>query len=308
MKKSLLFISALSAVVLISCALTEDNTALVIGSYEAPSKAFNDYWFNSEAEITSYKLEQARYGEIHEGSAVLVYVTEPFSAKKQLKADSPGKEDYSVLKLNFTKKFNTGVYPYSMMNSVFLPIGYPQRRAPKVACSVQEWCGHTYVQLNQNEETYDLKAHSYFENEGDQETTINYGDGWTEDALWTRIRTQPESLPTGENIELIPSLFYCRLAHKEFTTYTANLNKTDAGNGMTDYTINYPSLKRTLTIRYENAFPYAIESWEESYTSGWGANAKPLVTKATKINRIKSAYWGRNSVSDAPLRKELGLD
>ncbi len=39
--------------------------------------------------------------------------------------DNPSKswEDrVPVLKLNFSKKFNTGIYPYSMMSSVFMPI------------------------------------------------------------------------------------------------------------------------------------------------------------------------------------------
>ena len=35
----------------------------------APSQEFRDYWYAGEAEITRYKLEQARYGEIHQGDA-----------------------------------------------------------------------------------------------------------------------------------------------------------------------------------------------------------------------------------------------
>ena len=37
---------------------------------------FNAYWYTGLAEITSYSLEQARYGEIHKGSAVLIFVSE----------------------------------------------------------------------------------------------------------------------------------------------------------------------------------------------------------------------------------------
>ena len=29
------------------------------------SQEFSDYWFAGAAELTSYKLEQARYGEVH---------------------------------------------------------------------------------------------------------------------------------------------------------------------------------------------------------------------------------------------------
>jgi len=67
------------------------------------SNDFSKYWYQGKAEITSYELEQARYGEIHKGSAVLVFVTEDFSKNKQVKLDNPSanpKDAIPVLKLN----------------------------------------------------------------------------------------------------------------------------------------------------------------------------------------------------------------
>ena len=52
-------------------------------------KAFNNYWYGGTAELSSFTLRQARYGEIHEGEAVLIFVTEPFSESKQVKLDNP---------------------------------------------------------------------------------------------------------------------------------------------------------------------------------------------------------------------------
>ena len=75
---------------------------------------FDAYWYQGKAEITSYRLEQARYGEIHPGHAVLVFVTEDFSRTKQVKLDNPraaGNDAVKILKLNATKKFNTGSTP-----------------------------------------------------------------------------------------------------------------------------------------------------------------------------------------------------
>ena len=85
---------------------------------------FHSYWHNHGAEITRFELEQSRYGEIHSGHAVLIFVTEPFLPEKQVKADyeASRKKSIPVLKLNFIKKFNTGIYDYSMMKSVFTPI------------------------------------------------------------------------------------------------------------------------------------------------------------------------------------------
>ena len=36
---------------------------------------FNDYWYAGDAELTRYALQQVRYGEVHEGDAVLIFVT-----------------------------------------------------------------------------------------------------------------------------------------------------------------------------------------------------------------------------------------
>ena len=91
----------------------------------AAAAEFGDYWYQGKAELTSYDLEQARYGEIHPGHAVLIFVTEDFSRSKHVKLDRPqsaGDDAVKVLKLNFMKKFNTGIYPYSMMSSMFTPI------------------------------------------------------------------------------------------------------------------------------------------------------------------------------------------
>ena len=86
------------------------------------SQEFKAYWYSGEAEITSYALKQPRYGQIRKGHAVLIYVTEPFSAQKQVKADNPDASNIPVLKLNSTKKYLTGIYPYSLMSSTFYPV------------------------------------------------------------------------------------------------------------------------------------------------------------------------------------------
>ena len=94
--------------------VTEEKTIATVDSNEL-SQAFKDYWYQGKAEITSYKLEQARYGEMRDGNAVLIYVTEDFLPEVQVKADRQNAKNIPVLKLNSTKNFNTGIYPYSIM-------------------------------------------------------------------------------------------------------------------------------------------------------------------------------------------------
>lgn len=130
------------------------------------SQDFKNYWFDGTAELSSYQLTQSRYGEPREGKAVLIYVTEDFLNKEQVKANRKSKVSQTVLKLNRTKKFNTGIYPYSIMTSLFTRLGQKKPLA-KITTSVQEWCGQAYTQLNRRE-TLQISSHSYFEGEADR--------------------------------------------------------------------------------------------------------------------------------------------
>lgn len=273
--------------------------------------SFGDFWYQGKAELTSYTLEQARYGEIHKGHAVLIFVTEDFSREKQVKLDRPdqaGDDRVNVLKLNLSKKFNTGIYPYSLMTSVFTPIQrsiHPQTL--KITTTAQEWCGHTFTQMNLKDGGYRVRLHSYFESEGDQELTLD--GAIPEDEIWTTIRLNSKDLPTGE-ISLIPGAMFQRLRHAPLKVYPATATlKSDASNtDLMVYTLSYPDFNRLLTIRFKGAFPHEIESWEDTYRSGFGRNAEQLTTRATRMKRIWLDYWSKNSVEDEVLRRDLGLD
>ncbi|MEH6538291.1 MAG: septum formation inhibitor Maf [Psychroserpens sp.] len=262
------------------------------------SQDFKEYWYAGEAEISSYQLNQARYGQMRDGKAVLVFVTEDFLPEQQVKADRYSKSNTPVLKLNATKKFNTGVYPYSIMQSTFYPVSN-NKHAIKVSCSVQEWCGHVYSQLN-NKDQFEINSYSYFESEGDQDFKLD--KGILENELWTQLRLDPKSLPIG-NIEVIPSMEYIRLKHIELKAY-----KAQAVISEDIYMIIYPELGRTLSINFNPEFPYDILGWEETFEDGYGARKKLLTTKATKLKTIKSPYWGKNSNADEKLRETLHLN
>jgi len=265
------------------------------------SEEFKKYWYAGEAEITSYKLEQARYGEIRKGNAVLIYVTEPFHKQKQVKADKSNPDNIPVLKLNSTKNYLTGIYPYSIMSSSFYPV-HDTTHAIKVSFSAQEWCGHVYAQLN-NRDDFEITSHSYFESESD--TDINLKKTVLENELWNKIRINPNNLPTG-NLEIIPSMEYIRLSHRELKSYAAYVSLS-SNNKFKTYKINYPELDRTLEINFSSSFPYTIESWSDSFKDGFGPKAKMLVSKGTKMKSMKSPYWRKNSNDFLPLRDSLGL-
>lgn len=265
------------------------------------SDEFKSYWYAGVAELTSYELKQARYGNLNEGHAVLVFVTEPFNPKKQVKADRPSDQNTSVLKFNATKKFLTGLYPYSIMTSTFLPVR-EKGHALKVTNSVQEWCGHVYSQLN-NRDRYEITAHSYFESEGDRELELD--KTLLEDELWALIRLAPEELPVGE-FEILPSFEYLRLKHKLIQSHTAILEK-QVGEEYTIYSIAYPELDRTVKITFSTDFPYTIEEWEESAPAGFMSDGALLTTTAKRIERIQAPYWRLHDPKDEQLRSQIGL-
>lgn len=266
--------------------------------------AFEAYWSKGQAELTSYTLEQARYGELHPGQAVLIFVTEDFSRSRQVKIERPGGPEGDkarVLKLNLTKNFTTGIYPYSLMSSTFTPLD--GSGTLKVTSSVQEWCGQVFTQLNRREGGLEVEVRSYFQFDGDQNVTL--ADLELEDDLFTRIRLNPASLNTGV-LEILPSLVYLRLVHRPLKAYAAKAELKPAGaDGVATYELIYPELERSLRIRFRAAFPFEIEGWEESYPDGRGGQV--LTTRAVRKERLMLDYWNHNSLADAPLRQRLGL-
>ncbi|MBF8965486.1 hypothetical protein I0P70_19710 [Pontibacter sp. FD36] len=295
---------------LVACTSYGSNTTTSTASRSIDFAVFGDYWYQGEAELNSYDLEQYRYGEKREGEAVLIFVTEDLSRKKQVKLDNPqvNEEDaQKVLKLNMTKKFVTGIYPYSMMLSVFTPV-YDSIPAVKITASSQEWCGHTFTQLNRQEGKYNAQLLSYFEKESDQRMTIY---AMPEDNLWTLLRLHPNQVPTGE-VRLIPGLLDQRLTHEELKAEKALITTVQAPEGMAGFaaeelrvlTVKYTDYPRELRIFYTAAFPFEIAGWDEVRLLDAGERE---VSRATRKGKLISDYWKQNSTRFEPLRQELQL-
>ena len=267
------------------------------------SNDFKKYWYSGKAEINSYNLNQSRYQEQRSGKAVLIFVTEDFSQQKHVKLDEPskaGSDKVNVLKFNFTKSFITGIYPYSMMQSVFTPMN--RRDHPhtlKTTMSSQEWCGHVFTQLNLKEDVFEVKSFSYFENEGDANFTVK--KILLEDELWNIIRLDHTSLPVGE-IKMIPGSFFTRLNHVELAIQSATASKTETNSSYT-YVVTIPGQKRTLAIQYEKKFPYKILGWKEDFEE----RGIRQHTIASLDKTLVTDYWTKNKNEFQYLRDSLNL-
>lgn len=272
---------------------------------------FARYWFSGKAELNRYQLDQAQYGSLNPGEAVLIFVTEDFRTDKQVKSETPESHDKSipVMKTNIVRKFVTGLYDYSLFTSVFTPINSSDRPALfpntlKVSTSAQEWCGHSYVQLNYRNNGYDVMGKSYFEKEVDEDYTVP--KAMLEDELWNRIRLNPDKLPTGD-VQLIPGTMAARLRHKRLDPLPATLKLSAyegvlyPGKQLKSYTIEYPTDDRTLIIIFESQFPHKIAGWEETYKS----KDNLLTSRAVLKKTISTDYWNHNTPADSTLRHEL---
>lgn len=269
---------------------------------------FKEYWFSGEAEINRYRLEQARYGEVREGDAVLIFVTEDFLPELQVKSESGSRAEsgaWLVMKLNQIRKFVTGIYPYSLMTSTFTPLAIDRHPySLKSSTSAQDWCGHTYLQLNYRGDAYRATLHSYFESEADR--SFETGLAWLEDEMMIRVRLGPEHLPTGE-VQMIPGGIFNRLRHHPARAEPATVSLDEEEAGQRTYRIEYPDLSRVVTIRFESEFPYGVLGWEETHPSGFG-EPRVMTSRAVRTAVVRSAYWWRNANADRELRRGLDLE
>jgi hypothetical protein len=305
MKKILPFaLVILTGLLMPGCQLTGRSSA----DGFTPSSSFRDYWYNGQAEISRYRLDQVQYGATNPGEAVLVFVTEDFRTDKLVKLESDATDQATtILKLNSIRRFVTGIYDYSLYSSVFTPIQtgkFPH--SLKVTMSAQDWCGQTYTQLTRQGDSYEVMGRSYFEKNVTEDYEIK--TTWLEDELWTRLRFEPKSLPVGET-SVVPAAYAARLTgqklqpQKAFGALTAYAGTAFEGKALQQYALRYPDTGRELRIIFEKDAPYAIVGWEETYTS----RGKELTTRAVRTEQIRSDYWNHNAPADTSLRNNLGV-
>jgi len=261
---------------------------------------FSNYWYSGKAEVVVYDLKQSRYGEVREGKSVLIFVTEPFSKSKHVKLDNPQASDSDhvpVLKLNKTKKYNTGIYPYSIMTSSYADIS--NGKLLKVSTSVQEWCGHVFMQANAKNDDYLFKGHSYFESEGEQKETLKVTN--LEESIFLKLRLN--KLKPGK-IRLTPSQEQSRMLHIPYEPTDAEIKISEEPEyKKVVVTYDHPmDLKTEIHVGKE--FPYHILKWVESFERGGKTHSTIATMK--KINLL--TYWNMSASKFEQHRKDIGLE
>ena len=270
---------------------------------------FSAYWHDGKAEIDGYRLTVNRYGEPREGTAVAIYVTEPFSESKRVKVNDPAqdpKDTFDVLKLNLVRDFQTGIYDYNTMVSVFLRSG--DFTPVKITFSSAEWCGHVYEELLFGTSGITGHYYSYFEDESGPRRLENAKNGVVEDNLFILLRgLRGDFIGPGKTrkVKLLPSVYYGRLSHKPLEWEDADISrrsgveKVEVPAGKFDaivYEIKTSS-GRAGKFFVEKAYPHRILRWEMP------PDVSGELTGSTRLE-----YWKLNKKGDESYLKEIGLE
>lgn len=281
------------------------------------SSAFWDHWGDGKAELSRYSGQISRYGELRDAEVVLIYVTEPMDRSVWIKDDRADEDArVNVLKLNHVAKFQTGIYPYTVMTSVFSPVddwGRPRFQPTKITLTAQEWCGHVFHGLWAGSEQFLSEMHSYFADEGDQRRTANTPpDTLYEDGMFIQLRELDDEFLAGQadgakwEGHIVPRLWQRRKAHDAIEAVPASIERSETtleDEPVTRFELTYrreagnEAGDQTVVYYVEKAHPRRILRWERSDGS---------YLELEKTTRLP--YWELNEPGDERHRRQLGLE
>ena len=243
-----------------------------------------DGWDDGLAEVAEYDLRQFRYGELHPGSAVLVAVREAADPQRLVKSATPNAAAIPVLKLHWTRTFQTGVYRYdqSSFQLVRQVDGLPLRWL----ITSHEWCG-TAAKSWVNGGP--LRVTSYFDGHGDleqplvlQSTTV------LTDSLWWWVRAWLAAGATPRPLTVIPSQIEARCVATTARPATLATRATNVqGQPATEVTVHYDNLTEVLTVANDQR--RTVLAWTQADGS--------LLT-LRQVRRF--AYWAAHGIADRP--------
>jgi len=282
---------------------------------------FESHWQDGRAELAGYRYHVTRYGQRREGRCAMITVTEPFSAAKRVKVDDPARnprDTFEALKLNLSRSFQTGIYDYHTMLSLF--VRSRDFSTVKVAFSSTEWCGQVYEEQGYGPRAVSGFVRSYFE---DQSRAIHLParpGGVAEDDLFLLLRgLRGDYLPPGRtrSVALVASPFITRLRHRPPAWVTAEITRGRQpaplrvpGGSFTSilYTVRIDD-GRTGRFWIESVYPHRILKWVWSAEPGHGGTRAPRegLDEGELLGSTRLAYWRLNGPGGERYLREFGL-
>ncbi len=273
----------------------------------AKAQDFSAHWHDGKAEMNGYRLTVSRYGQDRAGYAVMVFVTEPFSESKRVKVNDHTKnpeDTFDAFKLNLVRDFQTGIYDYNTMVSVFSRSS--NFEPVKITFSSAEWCGHVYTELLFDATRVQVSNSSYFEDESGIRLVPLDHQAISEDNLFVRLRgLRGDFLGPGDSktIDYLPGVFFSRLSHQAVNPTRATISRrarstvveVPAGR----FSVMVYDVKtdgRDGVFYIETAYPHRIVRWELA----------PDV-KGELTGSLRTQYWNLNREGDEKHFEQLGI-
>ncbi len=291
-----------------------------VAANDGHAPGFGAYWHDGQAELSGYRYTVTRYGQPRQGQAVLIYVTEPFRRSKNVKADNPNQnpaDTFDAFKLNLVRDFQTGVYDYNTMASVF--VRSSDFSPVKLSFTSAEWCGHVYEELALDQNRVTEKIFSYFEDESSSRTHNRPAKGVVEDNLFILLRgLRGAFLEPGQerSVSLLPGALYRRLTHQPLGWTTARIRRahkpqqieTPAGEfDTTLYTIQTQQGRRGQ-FWIEMPYPHRVVQWSWQPAPVAGKNPSQEAAESGQLTgTVRLKYWQRHANGHEKHLEQLGL-
>lgn len=286
------------------------------GGTPARENEFSARWHDGKAELDGYRLTVRRYGQERPGRAVMIFVTEPMSESRLVKVEGPLQDPgdvFDALKLNLVRDFQTGIYDYNTMVSVFSRTDTFQ--PAKVSFTSAEWCGHVYEEVSFRGQRIQDSLRSYFEGESREVELPAERGGVQEDNLFILLRgLRGDYLARGERKEVpyLPSLFWGRLSHRPLAWTTATVERlpetetarVPAGDLSAAVYVVRVAGGREGRFWIEEAEPHRVVrwSWTEAMKDGPATVEEGELTGTSRL-----AYWKLHDNGHESYLAALGL-
>lgn len=267
-------------------------------------------WGDGKAELDGYDLVEPRYGQPRHGTAVMIFVTEDFSDSLRVKADPgrhPPADVFPVLKLNFVRSFQTGVYDYRVLQSVFARVadGMP---LVKSTLSVQEWCGAVYQHWLARGDHLEGTLHSYFDGEADRAATLPLpAGGLVEDELPILLRgLRGDLLPPGgsRTVPFLPSSLRARFEHKPQAWGEATLRRGATAAPVTTTIGTVEANTWTVEEKGGPTVTWTIEAGGAHRVLAWRSTSGE---EGTLLGSTRLPYWALHDEGGERYLPQLGL-
>jgi hypothetical protein len=280
-----------------------------------------EFWRDGKAELDGYRYTVSRYGESRVGQAVMVFVTEPFSRSKNVKVDDHTRDPadtFEALKLNLVRDFQTGIYDYNTMVSVFTRSD--DFSPVKITFSSAEWCGHVYEELIFGAREIDDRLFSYFEDESRTSSLDRKQNGVAEENLFILLRgLRGDFLEAGEkrSVPFLPGTFNRRLTHQPIGWSEAELERlpgpervqVPAGTFSTMVYLVRTAGGRQGRFNIEEEYPHRIVRWSWSPASKSGGGGWTGGTDSGELTgSVRLSYWALHDNGHESYLDELGLE